>query len=511
MRILYVNPCIRENAPTKQPPVGLAYVMTYAHSQGYTNFDLLDIDINDYDDEYVEAYIKTHAYDVILFGCIVTHYKWSKWFVKMVKQHRPATRVIVGNSVAGSIHEIFLKNIPADVAVIGEGEFTTVDTLDCFRTNGDLSAVAGIAFLGNDGTVVKTPKRTAAGIDAIPMVNWDFFDIQKYIEKSSFFLSVGVDGEAEKKVIALPVCTARGCVFRCTFCHFVFWDDPFRFRSPENILAEIRRNQERYGMNYVAFWDDLSFSTVAQVEKLCDAIIESGLKFNWMATIRCDLFGREKLSYERRLSAAKKMKESGCLSVGTALESGNAEILKMMDKHIETQHYLDTVKMLRDVGIVVNISVVFGYPIETRESIQETFDLCLQTRVYPSIGFLMPLPYTGMYTYAKEHGFITDDDAYLDSITERQDICINMTKMTHAEIMESIKEGGRRLNELLQLGLTEDRFIRSGGDKKRLNLNKLKHHRDRDVPLDPDNIERNKGDFSFNYSENVFEVDSGVR
>ena len=31
------------------------------------------------------------------------------------------------------------------------------------------------------------------------------------------------------------------------------------------------------------------------------------------------------------------------------------------------------------------ISVVFGYPIETRETINETFNMCLKAKVYPSI------------------------------------------------------------------------------------------------------------------------------
>ena len=53
--------------------------------------------------------------------------------------------------------------------------------------------------------------------------------------------------------------------------------------------------------------------------------------------------------------------------------------------------------------------------------------MCFEANIYPSMGYLLPLPSTGMYEYAKEHGYITDDDKYLDSITERQDLCVNMT------------------------------------------------------------------------------------
>jgi len=132
--------------------------------------------------------------------------------------------------------------------------------------------------------------------------------------------------------------------------------------------------------------------------------------------------------------------------------------------------------------------------------------MCLEVGVYPSIGFLLPLPYTGMYDYAKQHGFITDEDAYLTSITERQDICLNMTKMSDVEIMEQIKVGARKLNELLELGLGDDRLIKTGGAKKQTNLKKLRQMQ----TVDPDAMKRNEGDVNFNYSGITFEVDSGV-
>lgn len=505
LKLLFVNCCLRRNAPTKVLPVGLGYIITYVHHQGYTNFDLLDLDVNDYDDEHVEKYLRENRHDVIFLGSIVTHYKWVKWFVKTARKLQPNAKIVVGNSVAGSIYELFLDKTPADVVVIGEGEASTYETLEAIRLGAPLADVQGIAFRDASGKIVKTPKRVALEIDKIPMVNWDFFDVARYVGKSAHAVSYGKNEGETVKTIPLPISTARGCAFRCTFCHFVFWDDPYRFRSPENVLAEARRNMEKYGANYVNFWDDLSFASLPQVERMCDAILSSGMNFNWMASIRCDLFGRERLPYERRLTVAKKMKESGCISVGFALESGDPEILKMMNKHIEAEMFTEQVKLLREVGIVCNTSVVFGYPIETPETIKRTFDMCIEARVYPSIGFLLPLPYTGMYDYAKEHGYIKDEDAYLESITERQDICMNMTKMSDDQIMTEIKKGASRLNEVMELGLTQDRLIKTGGYKKTAKVSEY-----RKPPLDPENVKRNENDFSFNYSETVFKVDSGV-
>ena len=55
LKLLFVNPCLRPGGYTKNPPVGLASVMTYFHENDY-QFTLLDIDINEFDDDYVENY-----------------------------------------------------------------------------------------------------------------------------------------------------------------------------------------------------------------------------------------------------------------------------------------------------------------------------------------------------------------------------------------------------------------------------------------------------------------------
>ena len=109
----------------------------------------------------------------------------------------------------------------------------------------------------------------------------------------------------------------------------------------------------------------MSFASLPQAERFADAIIDSGLKFNWSAAVRVDLFGHTKHTFERRVDVAKKFKKAGCVSLGFSLESANKQILEMMNKRIEAQYFLNQVKLLDEIGITSMISVVFGYPIET--------------------------------------------------------------------------------------------------------------------------------------------------
>ena len=205
IKILIINPCLRPGGHTKLPPVGLASVMTYFDERGY-EFELLDIDINDYDDEYVEKFIKNNKFDFILFGTIVTHYKWIKWLVNTIKKHQPHARVIVGNSVSSSIPELFLQKTKADVVVIGEGEISAYEAVEAIRLDKDLKNVEGIAFRDAQEKIIINPAREAEKIDDLPMINWNYFDVEKYIAKAETMPDKDVSPEDMR---SMPVVTAR--------------------------------------------------------------------------------------------------------------------------------------------------------------------------------------------------------------------------------------------------------------------------------------------------------------
>ena len=93
-------------------------------------------------------------------------------------------------------------------------------------------------------------------------------------------------------------------------------------------------------------------------------------------------------------------------------------------------------------------------------------DACLDLNVYPSCGFLLPLPATEMWKYAVDKGHITDPDAFLESVTERQDIIINLTGMSDEILFRTVTDGLKSLSEKMQLGLDGGTLLRTGGMTK---------------------------------------------
>jgi anaerobic magnesium-protoporphyrin IX monomethyl ester cyclase len=486
MKVLFVNPSLRPKAPHRYLPVGLGYVVTAVKEAGIA-FDLLDIDAGDYTDSYVEGYLENHRYDVIALGSIVTHYKWVKWFISTVKRLQPTCHVIVGNSVGSSMPEILFHHTPVDTIILGEADVTIVELLKALgsgkalgeivepfkpipHTNGDLPStyegkgIPGLVFRDSKGRIVNNGRRPAVKkVDDLPWPDWDLFDVQTYIERGRLTAHENVHYYAPEQAVVFPVNTARGCVFKCTFCHYVFWNDPYRHRSPTSIVGEIRRNQEKYGANYIHFWDELSFHKLGPAERVLDALIAADLGVHFTAAVRSDLFGRPDLAYEDRRRVAEKFVKAGCLVLAFSLESGDDGILDAMNKRVKAQFFRDQVKILREVGLVTSTSLVFGYPQETPETISRTLKLCEELNIYPSAGYLLPFPSTGMWKHAVDNGFIRDCEQFLLDVTERQDFIINMTTMPDDVYVRTVTDGLADLNRKFGNTLEANALFKTGG------------------------------------------------
>jgi radical SAM superfamily enzyme YgiQ (UPF0313 family) len=258
------------------------------------------------------------------------------------------------------------------------------------------------------------------------------------------------------QIKAFPVNTARGCPFRCTFCYHVFQYTKYRFRSPESIVSEIKTLQSRYGVNYVNFFDELTFPNKSAYDEFADCILKAGIDFYWDAMIRSDFFTEEDMDL------LHKIKESGCRSLGYSLESADPQILKAMNKKLTAEQFVRQKKALDKANIATFTSVVIGYPQETLDTIKKTFDLCYELGIYPSVGYLLPQPGTPMFDIAVQKGLVQDLESYLTAMGDRQDLRFNLTSIPDDVLETIINEHIVRLNDKLNLGLSKEKLIKTG-------------------------------------------------
>jgi radical SAM superfamily enzyme YgiQ (UPF0313 family) len=455
MKILFINPSVRPDSPKCLLNVGLAYVASAVDGAGF-DLEILDIDAHRFSPQEVERQIRTKKFDVVGIGTLVSQYKWTKEIAATIKQYHPHAQIMVGNTLGTSVASILLEKTDVDIAVLGEGDVTAVEVLRALNEDRPLDEVQGICFK-RDGRAIRTPGRPVIpNIDRIPSPNYDLFEMEIYLGKSKWLvpapetLSIAFD-----ELVVMPVSTARGCPFSCNFCFHAFQEQKYRFRSPENIADEVELWKTKYGANFIAFWDELSFYHPKATERLADLFIEGNLGIHFTASCRSELLNWD------TIHVAEKLKKAGCKGLSFALENGNEEILKAMNKRNYVGDFITQAKVCHAVGIEVYTSLVFGYPQETLETIAETYRVLQEARVYGSVGYLQPMPGTPMYEYAKRTGHITADESYLLIMGDRQDLKVNLSKLSSEEMEAAVYEHCVELNKVLDVGLKENELIKT--------------------------------------------------
>tara|TARA_B100000315_G_scaffold81711_1_gene74889 strand:+ start:535 stop:1932 length:1398 start_codon:yes stop_codon:yes gene_type:complete len=458
MKILVINVSLRPDSKTKQYPIGLSYIAS-AIKRGGINMDLVDLDINRFSDKDVEKKIASEDYDIVALGCLVTGYKIIKKLLKTIRCIHEKALIVVGNSVASSIPDILLNKTEADVAVMGEGEETIVELIESWEKKRSLEGVAGIIYKKNGKIIHNGKRKVIEDINSIPLPDWDIFDVNRYIESHEFILKVSNISHLGNKTDQLkvfPVSFARGCVLKCTFCYHNFIGTRYRFRSNSSLIDEIKVLNERYGVNFIVSWDDLSFHSKKQLNEFSNLILEEKVEIYWQGQVRGDMFYRNE-----DINLLKKMKDSGCIKLHSSLESTNPEILKAMKKPLCLDKFRRQKGLLDKTGIKSMTSLVLGYPQETPQTLAKTFRFCLDNGYYPTTGYLTPQPLTPMYELAKEKGLIKNDEEYLLKMGDRQDFLLNYTEMSDDEFQGNVLHWLKKLNKDLNVGLDENNLIKT--------------------------------------------------
>jgi len=159
------------------------------------------------------------------------------------------------------------------------------------------------------------------------------------------------------------IVTSRGCPGGCRFCiKHVSYGNSVRFRSPENILAEMEL-LAGLGVRSVNMYADLFTVSREQVVGLCKLILERGLQLQWTCNSRVDFVDPEML---------RLMGQAGCRWISWGIESGSEEVLRRARKGIELEQVEQALHWSRDAGIRNWGYFIIGLPGETEETIRET-------------------------------------------------------------------------------------------------------------------------------------------
>ena len=343
---------------------------------------------------------------IIGFYTMITLSKNIYDILNQLKIHLPSALYICGGPFATLFPSVFSKHF--DVIFKGEVNDDLNNFIQCyFQYNNDknsfiksidLSIYPGIyvnknGFFNENESIHLSEEQ----FSALPLPDREGFDHENY---QKFW-------QEREGFKATNIITTAGCPFNCDFCSKPIFGNYFKKRAINDIIREIE-NIKTLGYNYLWISDDCFTLNLNFLEEFCDKLIEKKLEMKWCCLSRADI---------SNLELFKKMKKAGCDKVYLGLESGNNNILKLMKKNLTIEQGIIAVKMLKRAKIKIAGFFIVGYPGETWETIEDTFNFALKLDL-DEVSFNVPYPLPGSQLFERIPGFDPDKDWTLENETK---------------------------------------------------------------------------------------------
>jgi len=377
-------------------PIGLAYLAAVLEENGY-DVTVIDCPAQDVDLKQLKTKLSSINPDVVGITSMTPTIQSALLSAAAAKEACPDAMVVLGGPHSTFMDEQVLNEEAAvDVVVRGEGEETLLELTQNVADTKSLNGIQGITFR-KDNETVRTPTRQfIRNLDELPLPAYKHFDLEKY----------RLFGRR-----MLPIMTSRGCPSQCSFCTTArMFGKGFRARSPTNIVDELEWLRDMHGADAFSFYDDTFTLDKKRALQICGEIREREIGLPWDCQTRVSVVSEEILS---------TMRKANCQQVFFGVESGCQKILDAVHKGTTVEQNERAIKLAKAAGLFVSVSVMIGYPGETKEMMQETVDLIRRAEpddVYICVA--TPYPGTELRKVVEGMGWdMSDDWGQYDTIT----------------------------------------------------------------------------------------------
>ena len=384
-------------------PLGLGYI---AASLKHAGYDVHCLNLNNYQ-ESVESIVADKVRkvqpDILGTGGLSTQYRHIKLAIDTAKLISPDLKIMAGGGIISSEPELMLNALKADIGVIGEGEETVVDLIDCLENERNLNSVKGIIFkdidsCNNERTVMTEKRPNIINIDLIPWTDYEEFDI-----KTRFSFNKGLFFTHIKNIRFIEMISSRSCPFDCSFC-FHPLGRGYRERSLDNFFSELENLIAVYDINALGILDELFATKQERLIEFCSRIKSYNIK--WGVQLRVDVVNEDVLDL---------MKDSGCIVVSYGIESMSQTVLTGMKKHAKPAMIDSVLELTYRKKMTIQGNLIFGDSSETLQSVQETLSWWNKHKKYQlSLNHIQQYPGTKIYNDAISNGAIKDKLQFIE-------------------------------------------------------------------------------------------------
>lgn len=365
--VLVHTPCLELDDDRLEPPLGILYIATVLKQNG------IDCQICDLSGLSREQWRDNLAVgDIYGFSTYSVTYNRTLEIKRMVDEINPNALKVAGGPHVSALPQECANDF--DVIITGEAETIFLGVIKDFLGRKPLKKIlAGVPI---------------ANLDQLPFPDYDLINLQDYNRIVGGLPSVSL-------------LSSRGCPYNCAFCNSrVFSRGQLRFRSPQNVVAEIRQLMAERSISSFRFNDDLFTFSPERIKEMTIALTPLDICYR--------VFAR---SSSMTVEAAERLYQSGCRHVAIGVESMSQKMLGLLKKKTTVQANIDAMKNAKAAGLKVRIYLLIGFPGETEQTIRESLQVLMNCDFDEFIVYaFIPYPGTAIWQNPEQWGAQIDRD-----------------------------------------------------------------------------------------------------
>lgn len=426
MRILLLHPNYHSGGAEiagNWPPAWAAYISGALKGAGFVDIRFVDAMTNNLSEDDIRQVLIAEKPDVIGATAITPSIYKAERLLQIAKELHPKALTVLGGIHATFMYQQVLTEAPwIDAVVRGEGEEIFVNLVSVLRDRRWLAGradIKGIAFRDGETVVATAAASTVKNLDAI-RPDWSILEWNKYI-----YIPTGTR-------VAIPN-MARGCPFTCSFCsQWKFWRD-YRIRDPKLVVDEIEGLIRDRDVGFFILADEEPTINKKKFVAFCEELIRRDLRILWGINTRVTDILRD----EALLPLYRK---AGLIHVSLGTEAAAQLKLDRFKKETTVAQNRKAIKLLRDAGIVVEAQFIVGLENETRDTLEETYQMARDWK--PDLAnwsMYTPWPFSDLFRELGDKVEVFDYEKY-NFVTP----IMKPDAMDRAELLDRVMHNYRR-------------------------------------------------------------------
>ncbi len=380
MRLLLIDPYVRAGGNLN---TSLGWLSAAVHKAGHEVFvlDLNNRRISNYK-EVLPEFISKYNPDMIGITAMCTTYVTMQRIVEQLADYYNGYIAVGGAQIAFEKEDVLKDGQRIDFAVVGDGEETIVQLLDCLEKNGELSQIEGLIYRDN-GQIKNNPPRKwwETDLNKLPFPDFRLFGLKKVPPTYSYRVS-----------------TSRGCPFQCIFCNPITMRSKWRGRDFHLAIEELKFARADFGVQCFNICEPVFNLTRERVIQFCELLLKEKINMPWTTSsgLRAKPIDDEMI---------RTMKESGFYDLKIGVETLSPDVFPNVNKGETLDDIGNAIKIAKRNGLRIEGSFIIGLPGSTYKTVMDSFRRAQQLG-FDVMGWSLLIPYPGTraYDWVQEHG-----------------------------------------------------------------------------------------------------------